>query len=96
MHNAILSPKYNIRLLGGLAFRGFECLAVCPLGYLRASYHVYKIGCLLVRGVSLPAAQLFVVAIQNILLGGGVCVGNLTRPPSGLHRATKVDFTFDF
>ena len=25
--------------------------------YLRASYHVYKIGCLLVRGISFPAAQ---------------------------------------
>ena len=35
--------------------------------YLRASYHVYKIGCLLVRGISLPVAQLFVIAIENIL-----------------------------
>ena len=43
--------------------------------YLRASYHVYKIGCLLVRGISLPAAQLFVIAIESILRGGG---GNLT------------------
>ena len=43
--------------------------------YLRASYHVYKIGCFLVRGISLPAAQLFVIAIENILWGGG----NLTR-----------------
>ena len=31
---------------------------------------------LLVRGISLPAAQLFVIAIENILRGG---VGNLTR-----------------
>ena len=45
--------------------------------YLRASYHVYKIGCFLVRGISLPAAQLFVIVIENILRGGGV--GNLTR-----------------
>ena len=37
--------------------------------YLRASYHVYKIGCLLVRGISLPAAQLFVIIIENILRG---------------------------
>ena len=48
--------------------------------YLCASYHVYKIGCLLVRGISLPAAQLFVIAIENILLGG---VGNLTRGKGG-------------
>ena len=34
------------------------------------SYHVYKTGCLLVRGISLPAAQLFVIAIENILRGG--------------------------
>ena len=44
--------------------------------YLRASYHVCKIGCLLVRGISLPAAQLFVIIVENILRG---CVGNLTR-----------------
>ena len=44
--------------------------------YFRASYHVYNIGCLLERGISLPAAQLFVIAIENILRG---CVGNLTR-----------------
>ena len=31
--------------------------------------HVYKIGCLLVRGISLPAAQLFVIAIESILRG---------------------------
>ena len=48
--------------------------------YLRARYHdVYKIGGLLVRGISLPAAQLFVIAIESILRGGGVYVGNLTR-----------------
>ena len=58
-------------LLGGLAFRDFDCYAVCPLGYLCASYRVYKIGCLLVRGISLPVAQLFVIAIENILR---VCV----------------------
>ena len=46
----------------------FECLTACSLGY--ASYHVYKIGCLLVRGISFPAAQLFVIAIENILQGG--------------------------
>ena len=47
-------------------------LAVCPSGYLRASYHVYKIGCLLVRGIPLPVAQLCVIVIENIyLLGGG-------------------------
>ena len=38
-------------------------------GYLWASYRVDKIGCLLVRGISLPAAQLFVIAIKNILRG---------------------------
>ena len=37
--------------------------------YLRASYHVYKIGCFLVRDISLPVAQLFVIAIENILRG---------------------------
>ena len=37
--------------------------------YLRVSYYVYKIGCLLVRGISFPSAQLFVVAIENILWG---------------------------
>ena len=42
--------------------------SVCKL-YLRASYHVYKIGCLLVRGISLSAVQLFVIAIENILWG---------------------------
>ena len=40
--------------------------------YLRASYHVvYKVGCLLMRGISLPVAQLFVIAIESILLGAG-------------------------
>ena len=53
----------------------FRGLSVNPK-YLRASYHVYKIGCLLVRGISLPVAQLFVIAIENILRGD---VGNLTR-----------------
>ena len=47
--------------------------------YLRASYHVYKIGCLLVRRISLLAAQLFVIAIENILREG---VGNLTSKKS--------------
>ena len=42
--------------------------------YLRAGYHVYKIGCLLVRGISLPAAQLFVIAIENIFRCVVVCV----------------------
>ena len=36
---------------------------------------------LLVRGISLPAAQLFVIAIENIFQG---CVGNLTS--SGSYR----------
>ena len=44
----------------------FRGLSVCK-PYLRASYHIYKIGCLLVRGISLPAAQLFMIAIENIL-----------------------------
>ena len=48
--------------------------------YLRASYRVYKIGCLLVRGISLPAAQLFVIAIENILRW---CVGNLISKEDG-------------
>ena len=55
--------------MGVLAIRDFDCSAVYPSGYLRASYHVHKIGCLLVRDIPLPAAQLFVIAIQNILLG---------------------------
>ena len=74
--NAILSPKYNIFESGELYCRDFECPVVCSLGYLRTSYHVYKIGYFLVRGTSLPAAQLFVIAIENILRGW---VGNLTR-----------------
>ena len=37
--------------------------------YFRASYHVYNIGCLLERGISLPAAQLFVIVIKNVLWG---------------------------
>ena len=65
--NVILSSKYNIFELGVLCCGDFKCLAVCPSGYLRVSYHVYKIGCLLVRGISLPAAQLFVIAVENIL-----------------------------
>ena len=47
-------------------------LSVSPISgrvIIRASYHVYKIGCLLVRGISLPAAQLFVIAIESILRG---------------------------
>ena len=59
--------------MGVLTVRDFECSAVCPLGYLRASYHVYKIGCLLVRGISLHAAQLFVIFIENILRCVCVC-----------------------
>ena len=34
---------------------------------------------LLVRGISFPAAQLFVIAIENIFRG---CVGNLTNSGS--------------
>ena len=60
-----------------MCIRDFEYSAVCPLGYLRATYHVYKIGCLLVRGISLPVPQMFVIVIENILLGG-VGGGNLT------------------
>ena len=56
-------------LLGELCARDFEYSAVCPLGYLRVSYHVYKIGCLLVRCIALPVVQLFVIAIENILQG---------------------------
>ena len=42
---------------------------------VRVIMYVYKIGCFLMRGISLPAAQLFVIAIENILR----CVcGNLT------------------
>ena len=66
--------------------------------YLSASYHVYKIGCLLVRGISLPVAQLFVIAIENILRGD---VGNLTRPRMGGRVSGRgglyyVDGTFSF
>ena len=70
MNNVILSPKYNNFDSGVLCCQNFECSAVCPSRYLRASYHVYKIGCLLVHGISLPTAQLFVIAIENILQGG--------------------------
>ena len=45
--------------------------------YLLPSYHI--IGCFLVHGISIPVAQLFVIAIENILRG---CVGNLTRTAS--------------
>ena len=84
-NNVILSPKYNIFESGVLCSRNFECPAVCPSGYLRASYHVYKTGCLLVRGISLPSAQLFVIAIESILRGvcGRNCVPN-TRDPCQL------------
>ena len=45
--------------------------------YLLASYHVsIYFDWFLVCGISLPAAQLFVIAIENILRG---CVGKLTR-----------------
>ena len=46
-NNAILSPKYNIfdNWEYVFYFRIKPILAVCPSGYLRASYHVYKIGC---------------------------------------------------
>ena len=37
--------------------------------YFRANYHVYKIGCLLVRGISLSVAQLFLIVIESILRG---------------------------
>ena len=75
---------YNIFESGVLCWQDFECLAVCPSGYLRASYHLYKIVCFLVRDISLPAAQLFVIAIENILRVG---VGNLTSycGVGGLH-----------
>ena len=69
MYNVILSPKYNIFELGVLCCQNFECSAVCPSGYLPESYHVYKLGCLLLHGIALPAAQLFVIAIENILRG---------------------------
>ena len=64
----------------------FRGLSVNPK-YLWASYHVYKIGCLLVRGISLPAAQLFLVAIDNILRRG--CVGNLTGNMTIVRRSVK-------
>ena len=47
----------------------FRGLSVNPIS-VRVIYHdVYKIGCLLVRGISLPAAQLFVIVIENIFPG---------------------------
>ena len=82
-NNVILSPKYNIFESGVLCCRNFErlftqllCSRSVRKPYFRASYRVYKIGCLRVRGISLLVAQLFVIAIENILW---VCVGNLTR-----------------
>ena len=44
----------------------FRGLSVNPTSG-RVIMYIYKIGCWLVRGVSLPAAQLFVIAIENIL-----------------------------
>ena len=40
---------------------------------VRVIMYLYKIGCFLVRGISLPVAQLFVIAIENILRGGCTC-----------------------
>ena len=56
-NNVILSPKYNIFIIGSIVLAGFwmfRGLSVNPT-YLWASCHVCKIGCLLVRGISLPA-----------------------------------------
>jgi len=93
MNNAILSPKYNIFGSGVLCCRNFErlfpqlsCSRSVREPYLRASYHVYKIGCLLVCGISLPAAQLFLIAIENILRGS---VGNLTSRHQSAREETE-------
>ena len=41
------------------------------VNYISVQVIMYmKIGCFLVRGASLPAAQLFVIVIENILRGG--------------------------
>ena len=59
--------------------------------YLRASYHVYKIDYLLVRDISLPAMQFFVIAIENILRE---CVCNLTSQSNknaNVHMGLAVD-----
>ena len=66
----ILSPKYNIFESRGLAVWGFECSAVCPSGYVSPG----ELSCIynwLFAGARhfLPVAELFVIAIENILLG---------------------------
>ena len=56
-------------------------LSVNPIPGRVIMMYVHNIDCFLVRGISLPVAQLFVIAIENILRG---CVGNLTSLPKGL------------
>ena len=64
----------------------FRGLSVNPT-YLRASYHVYKIGLLLVRDISLPAAQLFVFAIENFL-GWGVD-GQFNKRRTAIYKSVQ-------
>ena len=62
----------------------FRGLSVNPIS-VRVLMYIRLVD-LLVRGISLPAAQLFVISIENILRG--VCVGNLSqeRLPAGSER----------
>ena len=57
--NGILSPEYILVIIGSIVLVGFRMsrgLSANPM-YLLESYHVYKIGWLLVRGISLPACR---------------------------------------
>ena len=65
---------------------------VCPLGYISSDEFVcICFDWFLVRDISLPAAQLFVIAIENILRRG---VGNLTTVCLGSRNIYF--FYFDF
>ena len=74
-NNAILSPKYNIFIIGSIScprFQMFRGLSVNPISCRVIMYIRLAV---MVRDISLPVAQLFVIAIENILRGD---VGNLT------------------
>ena len=78
---AILTPKYNIQILGVLCVRNKPISrSVLCATYLRASSPVNCFDWFLVRSVLLPSAQSFVITIEIIRRG---CVGNLTRETAG-------------
>ena len=56
-------------VIGRITFPRFQMsrgLSVNPTS-VRVIMYLYKIGCLLVRGISFPAEQLFVIVIGNFL-----------------------------